>query len=164
MGYSAQAVANCFLDLADKENKEITPLKIQKLVYIAHGWFLAVTDKPLVDDEFVEAWQYGPVFPSLYYEFAEFGRQPITRKALEYRFNHIKEKWESWVAHNPTKGFVKDFIGHIWNLYKDFSPGELSSLTHQEDSPWSKASYRGEIKNAHIENEDIRDYYKGKLK
>ncbi len=63
MGYSAQAVANCFLDLANKENKEITPLKIQKLVYIAHGWFLAVTDKPLVDDEFVEAWQYGPVFP-----------------------------------------------------------------------------------------------------
>ena len=80
MGYSAFAVANYFLRLGRDSGEEITPLKIQKLVYIAHGYHLAFTASdnspnglPLVDDEFAEAWQYGPVFPSLYHHFKRFG-------------------------------------------------------------------------------------------
>ena len=40
MGYSAKAVANYFLSKYGRK-KGITPLKIQKLVYIAHGWHMA---------------------------------------------------------------------------------------------------------------------------
>ena len=164
MGYSAQSVANYFLGLGDAEDKEITPLVVQKLVYLAHGWFLAIMDKPLVDDEFAEAWRYGPIFPSLYYEFSEFGRGPIDRRAFEYRFNERTEVWNSWVAASPSGDFVKKFLGHIWSVYKGFTPAELSSLTGQSDSPWCLASYRGKVKNAHIENDAIKKYYKSKLK
>ena len=69
--YSAIAVANCFLDIADAQSRPITPLKIQKLVYIAHGWHLAIYEEPLIV-ELVEAWKWGPVIPLLYHEFKNF--------------------------------------------------------------------------------------------
>ena len=46
--YSAKEIANYFLELSAK--KDISPLKIQKLVYIAHGWHLALYGEPLVQD------------------------------------------------------------------------------------------------------------------
>jgi hypothetical protein len=39
-------------------------MQVQKLVYIAHGWMLGLASEPLVDRE-PEAWERGPVFPSL---------------------------------------------------------------------------------------------------
>lgn len=63
VGYSAKAVANYFLAQYGKHG--LNPLKLQKLVYIAHGWNLAVRNQPLVDNELPEAWEYGPVFASL---------------------------------------------------------------------------------------------------
>ena len=84
MSYSAKAIANYFLGLADAEKKPISHLKIQKLVYIAHGWYLAIKGEPLVGDEYAEAWQYGPVFPSLYHEFKIHGSGHITEPAMDY--------------------------------------------------------------------------------
>src|SRR5437870_3577302 len=80
MAYEARAIANYFLDLAKLANQELNPMKIQKLVYYAHGWNLALDGQPLID-EAVEAWTYGPVIPSLYHEFKKYGGGPITSKA-----------------------------------------------------------------------------------
>jgi len=43
-------------------------MKLQKLVYYAHGWHLALNNEPLIDEQ-VECWQYGPVISSLFHEF-----------------------------------------------------------------------------------------------
>ena len=51
-------------------------MKVQKLVYYAHGWHLGLADAPLIG-ELVEAWRWGPVIRSLYAALAEFGNQPI---------------------------------------------------------------------------------------
>ena len=69
---SAKAIANYFLD----KSIDLTPMKIIKLVYIAHGWHLAITDKPLIED-YVQAWEFGPVIPDLYHEFKKYGNTPI---------------------------------------------------------------------------------------
>ena len=53
-------------------------MHLQKLVYLAHGWTLAVTGDPLVEDRF-EAWDYGPVIRKLYDALRSFGSGPITR-------------------------------------------------------------------------------------
>jgi len=73
--YRSMAVANWFIDHV----RNLTPLKLQKLIYYAHGWHLALRDQPLID-ELIEAWEYGPVVPNVYHEFKEFGNQPITRR------------------------------------------------------------------------------------
>ena len=80
MPFSAKAVANVFLELADAAKQTLTPMKLQKLVYYAHGWYLGLTGRPLLD-ELIQAWSFGPVVRSLYNEFKEFGADPITHKA-----------------------------------------------------------------------------------
>lgn len=75
--FSPQAVANYLLDKARDDGELLTHMKLQKLVYIAHGWHLAVTGKPLLSDP-VEAWQFGPVIRSLYHDLKHFGHEPIS--------------------------------------------------------------------------------------
>jgi uncharacterized phage-associated protein len=50
MPFSAAAVANESLRLAHRDGKTITPLKMQKLVYFAYGWHLAMTKRPLISE------------------------------------------------------------------------------------------------------------------
>lgn len=161
--YSAKEIANYFLELSAK--KDISPLKIQKLVYIAHGWHLALYGEPLVRDELAEAWEYGPVFPSIYHEFKEFGSGPILKPALDWLYYSSLGEWRS---HIPQIRLDDErtiaFLDRIWELYGRFSAGELSAMTHEEGSPWSHVrETMGPIKNANIGNALIEEYYKERL-
>jgi uncharacterized phage-associated protein len=84
MTYSPLAIANYFIELAKKKDKFITPMKLQKLVYFAHGWCLALSDEPLIDEK-IEAWKYGPVVTSLYHEFKRYGNDGIKEHAVEFK-------------------------------------------------------------------------------
>jgi len=77
---NTQAAANTFLYLGFKENIEITPVKLQKLVYFLYTEYLQRTGTPLFSEPF-ENLISGPVLPSLYYKFHSFGTNPITRFA-----------------------------------------------------------------------------------
>src|SRR5689334_3355834 len=81
--YQSKAIANAFLNLGFREKRGISPMKLQKLVYFAHGYYPGAYKNPLIDECF-EAWPYGPVVPSLYHEFKEFGNSRITRLASEF--------------------------------------------------------------------------------
>lgn len=55
--YPAIAIANYFLKLGKERGIAINPMKLNKLVYLAHGWHLALYDLSLID-EMVEAWTF----------------------------------------------------------------------------------------------------------
>ena len=157
-GYSAKHVANYFLKKYGSTG--ITPLKIQKLVYIAHGWHLAIHDEPLVDDEYVEAWQHGPVFPSLYYEFRHRGRLPIIRPAtkIDENFDFVVPSIERDDRKTPK------LLDRIWKVYGGRSGIDLSELCHQPNSSWDIARRKTPgRRNAHIDDEVIKQHYKRKL-
>lgn len=173
MGYSAKALANYFLDVADSERKPITPLKIQKLVYLAHGWYLGIYDSPLVGDEYAEAWQYGPVFPSLYHEFKVYGNSPIEGRALELVSAKRVAGRIRLKTHTPKVDENDDAavncLRSIWEQYGPLTGGQLSSITHRQGSPWdvtAKCVKRklGQLrKNQTIKDTTIRDYYQNLL-
>src|SRR5689334_17203169 len=71
---NVNAIADWFIARSHEAGDPITPLKLQKLVYYAQAWYVALYDKPLVRDEF-QAWLHGPVSPRLYQRF----------KALQWR-------------------------------------------------------------------------------
>ena len=80
--YTPSHVANFFLDCAKEERKDLTMLELQKIVYFAYGWTLAVLERELFDTKThpIRRYRYGPVLESLYQEFKFLGNAPI--KAL----------------------------------------------------------------------------------
>ena len=167
-GYSAKAVANFFLDLARENDSRISALKVQELVYIAHGWHLAIHDRPLVVDEYPEAWLFGPVFPSLYHEFQEFGRDPIRKPATDIEFTGCCEiageetcfrTITPRIRNDDTE--VQPLLRQIWDVYGDYCATELSNLTHAIGTPWHKVKLRvpPALRNAQIPNKEIREHY-----
>ena len=167
MGYSAKAIANYFIKISKKKRYQLTPLKVQKLVYFSHGWHLALHPDglPLVDDEFVEAWPYGPVFPSLYFEFKHYGREPIKEYAQDLNLIDTGTKSKRFEMVTPqirsTDTVVPELLDRVWEVYKGYSAVQLSSLTHAPRTPWAITRKENPgIRNVDIPNELIRDYYK----
>ena len=83
---------------------------------------MARLGRPLFTES-MEAWTYGPVVPTVYAEYAQYGRTLI--KAPAEDANQLTEDERSFVA-------------AIWSDYKRFSAQKLVSMTHGEP-PWKKA-------------------------
>ena len=123
--YSAESVANAFLDLAKREGKSLTNMQLQKLVYLAHGYCLAQLNKPLFHNN-IHAFQWGPVIPPLYKQIRHYGADPITGYIPTDEAPISPESEEM------------EIIREVWQYYGGFSGLELSDLTHRKGSPWSE--------------------------
>ncbi len=157
MAYSAKAIANEFLTLAKTNDKDLTQMHIQKLVFIAHGFYMAVMDSPLIEDK-IQAWKHGPVIPNLYEEFKGFGGKPITRPATNMELDDNFDI--AYVVDNIEENDInaKECIKAVWNKFGNLTGPQLVSLTHQKNAPWNTV-YNGE-KNISIPNDIIKKYYK----
>ena len=64
-------VANNFLTRGRKDDIDISPLKLQKLIYFLYKDYLKRTGELLFTERF-ETWKRGPVIPSIYVEFSAY--------------------------------------------------------------------------------------------
>lgn len=130
--YDSRAVANHFLRLASESERPLDNMKLQKLIYFAHGWWWAEKGEPLLN-EVIQAWQWGPVVQSIYHEFKGFGNQPITGRA--------KDDWAESVMRLPKDEQgreARDFLERVWKHYGKESASELSRKTHLPGTPWAR--------------------------
>src|ERR1700744_5120958 len=130
--YSAKDIAFIFVQRGIDEGKPITQMKLQKMIYFAHGWHLADNNgEPLVSEKF-EAWKFGPVIPYLYDIFRLYGKFPIVDPFwLKITCGYdLPEKLDK---------NANDTIESTWNLLKDIDAIQLSNWTHRDDSPWHEA-------------------------
>jgi len=152
---NAVAVANYFVRKSLESGVPVTPMKLTKLVYTAHGWYLGLTGEPLIA-EGVQAWKYGPVIPSVYDSFKNYGGSPITEPAGTLEPNgHV-------VYYSLNTPNLTSFLDRIWDVYKDYSAIELSALTHQENTPWYEVwNQQGgrDKRSVVIPNAAIQSYY-----
>ncbi len=138
-GHDARAVANVILDRADYLGVGVSNMHINKIIYFAHGHFLAVRNKRLIDQPF-EAWEYGPVVQDLYHRFKKFGKNPITERAtvLDKRTGNLI------VAKCNLTVDDSDFLVQIADFYSRIPAGRLSDMSHEKDGPWDKVwNYQG---------------------
>ena len=157
--YSAKAVANYFLEKGKPEGVALTPMQLIKLVYFAHGWSLAIFDRPLIDER-VQAWRFGPVIPSLYHEFKIFGNQPITEEATEFTFRP-GETFRYIVPNLPQEDTGRlALLDKVWEVYSKLPALKLSQLTHEAGSPWHKAYIENPgIRGGTINDDALKDYF-----
>ncbi|MFO1150945.1 MAG: DUF4065 domain-containing protein [Alsobacter sp.] len=163
---SAAAVANEFLDLAKAEGLPIDPMKLQKLVFYAHAWWLAHKGEALFEDD-IEAWPWGPVVRNLYTQFLEFGRHPIVGKRAKEIMKGGSSSVLAFRFVDPRIDDVKlkSFLKSIWETHKNYSGVQLSNATHADGEPWTivKEKYGSLDSKPRIPNEVIRDVFKAKL-
>ncbi len=122
-------------------------LKLQKLLYYCQGIHLARVDKPIFNDR-IEAWTYGPVVPTVYRKYKEYGLDIITLKDIKH--NNIK-----------FKNKELETIDMVLAYYGSFSGLELVSRTHSEP-PWINAFEKN--KNNEITKEAMKEYFKSNIK
>lgn len=122
-------------------------MRVLKLSYMAHGWALAIFDEPLVND-YVQAWRYGPVIPSIYYSFRPHGVYNLQPIPL--------------VREIDIDDDTDDLIAIVYALYEDLSANQLSALTHIKGGPWHTKYERGK-RRIIIPNEMIAEHFKNKL-
>ncbi len=158
MLYHPKYIANFFIRRGIEENNLLNQMQVIKLTYIAHGWYLALTDKPLIY-ELVEAWKFGPVIYSLYHRLKHYYNKPITE---ELKVDIVFD--EAFKKDSETQRF----LGGIWDTYKKYSGIQLSALTHAQNTPWQETikpfEQLGHIPPKLIINNDvIKRHYKNKL-
>lgn len=143
---TAQTVANYFLykDNLEDESAGISNLKLQKLVYYAQGFHLAVFDKPLFKER-VSAWAHGPVVPDLYHEYKEYGSNPIP----------FDEDFD------PTDYFDDgqlELLEEVFNVFGQFTAWKLRDMTHEE-KPWLAHEETG----TRIPRKELKAYFKTRI-
>ncbi|ERS42504.1 MULTISPECIES: Panacea domain-containing protein [Corynebacterium] len=76
--YTAHQIAEWLVAWAEEtEEAELTPLKIQKLLYYAKGLYMRASGGVPLFNERMEAWAHGPVVVDIYRELKEYGKSPI---------------------------------------------------------------------------------------
>ena len=134
MAYSAVAVANSIIKVAkNKGVNDLTPMKIQKLMYFAQFFYLKnFEDGILIDDNFVR-WRFGPVIPSLYYQLRSYGSKPVH----DY-IRQLSPDYEAIVYMMSKKNSTSwDFLDQVFDKFGHLDVISLSALIHRKDSSWS---------------------------
>ncbi|NQZ59284.1 MAG: SocA family protein [Lentisphaeraceae bacterium] len=124
--HTAKDIAASLIEFGNESGGAISPLKIQKLLYYAQGWHLALAGQALFSDD-IEAWDHGPVCADVYTQFKQYGWNAIPTPANQ--------------DVNTLTDTAKAFIAKIWKAYGHYSGKALEEMTHIE-SPW-KDSYDG---------------------
>lgn len=151
MAYSSLAIANEVLKSAEARGLALTNMQLIKLMYIAHGWALALLDHPLVDEK-PQAWQHGPVFPRVYREFRDAGSSAIRTRAL----NPFSGVEESAALSDDERAIINNVV----ESYGKFHAFTLSERTHQVGTPWFQIWNEGSGKFAPIPDDVIKAHYR----
>ncbi len=132
-----------------EKRREMTAMKLQKLVYYAQCWSLVWDEKPLFD-EAIEAWKNGPVCPDLYY--VHQGKFKVDKDDIKGDPDRLDDE-------------AKQTVDAVLDFYAKHSARWLSDLSHMEE-PWNKARDRAGAAAADNSSEtitfaDMHEYYCG---
>mgnify|MGYP004486751919 CR=1 FL=1 len=118
--YKAIDLANYIVDKCIKDNTPITNLQLQRILYFVQKDFLKRGSRAFSDD--IEAWEFGPVVPNVYFYFCGFGATPIS----------ISRDSVS----NLT--FDKNIIDNIVEAKRDLDSWVTAKETNKITGAWSK--------------------------
>ncbi len=146
----ALEVARYFITLNKEqcldEPIDLSKLKLQKLLYYAQGYYTALFNKPLFEEN-IEAWEHGPVIREVYdaLKHIEGIYIPTNTYAMSDSEIDLLDK------------NAKELIEDVFSVMGQYSAWKLRERTHNE-SPWENNYEKGQ--NKLIPLEDIKSYFK----
>lgn len=128
--------------------REITNLLLQKILY-----YVKAISKIFEGESFIlepcEAWKFGPVFPSVYEKYREFGKQEIKLNLSKDYISELLSEEEKTVT---------DFVMNTFGIYNAWF---LKDLTHLEE-PWivaRKGLAEDDASRNQMDEEIISNYF-----
>lgn len=125
-----------------KDDAGMSNLKLQKLIYYTQGFFLALHNKPLFDEP-IEAWQHGPVSPSVYHHYKQHGSNIIPAP--------VGQKLEL----TPEE---LELVEEVHEVFGQFSAWRLREMTHEEPT-WINHEAEASV----IPHDEMKAYFKDRL-
>ena len=144
-------LANNFIEWGIRKDVPMTPLKLQKLLYLYYARYMHAWEVVPFEDYF-EKWPKGPVLRSMYETLRIFGGEPITRPLID-----IRGKIITFAKDNDA--FLPVF-SDVTGRYGKCSSQELIQLTHEGppgagyETAWKKAPGMGYALHLHDVKED----------
>ncbi len=164
MTHEPSTVANSLLEIANHNEQPVSPMKLQKLVFFSHGWHLGFGLGPL-SSEPAEAWQWGPVFPSLYHAVKVWGNGSILDPILQIKRDVVDGKpryTRSALTIPPSDVTDVQLLSRIWEVYGGMTAMQLSQISHEPGGPWEQARQSGR-RSTIIPDESIERYFRAKI-
>lgn len=139
--YKALSVARYIIERCHLQEKTISNLKLQKILYFVQAEFLVSRNQPCFAEK-IEAWDFGPVVPIVYQKYKIFGSANIP--VVGHRITVI-------IPHAD-----RILIDEIVDECAKYSASTLVDITHHQ-TPWIRAHNEGY--NSVISNESIKEYF-----
>ena len=129
-------IANEFIWLASKEGKAFNQMQLQELVYIAHGWCLAISGQPLTGDR-PEALDHGPEYRRLADALAHSGVDPLTRLVDSRAAVGKGTKTDATQCGGAELSkFEQEILERIHSIYGNLDIRKLATVTRAAGTPW----------------------------
>lgn len=133
--------------LADISGWKLSNLELQKMLYMADMNFVGLGKGRLLDEDF-EAWDFGPVIPSLYHTCKAFGSKRVPDVF--------------WGASDISDTPEAAIIESAWKNLRGQNPGRLVENTHWSGGAWAKRYIPG-AKGIRITSSDMMDEHKNRI-
>lgn len=140
--YNALDVAKYVIGYCRENGYSVSNLKLQKILYFIQAEFLISNGNPCFVDQ-IEAWDFGPVVPSVYHEYKEFGSSNIVNFVDSGRPARITNRDAALID-----GIIDECSG--------YSASALVEITHNQ-RPWVDAYQK--YYNNPISNDSIEEYF-----
>jgi len=158
--YEPVLVANSLILMARETGvpspRSLTHMKLQKLVYFVHAWGLALHGQSPLSER-PQAWEYGPIFESLYHVLKNYGSHPV--KEYLVTMNPATGRREAMMPSRKNREFW-NLLEQVCAQYGNLSALQLSDLSHEVDSPWEMARA---MCNGWLDDEQVTAFYQGKI-
>lgn len=123
--YNALDLSKYIISKCVKDNCPISNLQLQKILYYIQKDFLRRGKIAFLDD--IEAWQFGPVIPNVYYHYCGYGAMPIS---FVYEGFEIRPE-------------DQDAINNIIESKRILDPWEMVVETHKINGAWEQIYKKG---------------------
>lgn len=159
MSDKLKAVISYLIDV--KKVQDMTPKKLQKILYYCYAWYLTLTaensseeeiDNAKLFPESFEAWVHGPVIPKVYNKYKNNKNRVIENSNLNVDLSVLTED-------------EKSTINEVIEVYGMLNGNQLEIISHSED-PWIEA--RGDKRSldyctTNLSDKTIYSYYAARL-